>query len=266
MENTTGIYAIFQKEICAIPGMPTHTTTNVDIGIGQSSGHLDPDKYNPKDSRKEEIDAIDGKVNYVDSKKSNLYKPEDAEAHGSKNPMPNSSIDLIINNTDNNKEYGIKFGQIFRNVTKNKNYWYVQPFGKISNISVDREDGGTSEGATVLLGANAGQHATYGNGWTIRTMGMVEVSRSVLQGERPSDNLVANVNFMAKNKKFTGQVGLGTTVDNDKNFCRYVEGKFSYEFSKHVSAYAKVGTAEFCFDGENKNNIFQTALGAHINF
>ena len=268
MENSTGVYTIFQKEFNAAPGLPTHSKTHLDVGIGRKSGLLDPDEYNLKKRNVEEIDKIDDKEAYVNGKQSNLYPtPEDnTPPDGHRNPIPDTNIDLIIDDTDNHKEYGIKGAQIFRYQTQNNNYAFVQPYGKISNTVVDTPDDGSKEGITLLVGANAGQNITFGNGWKLKTKGMLEVSRSAISGDRPSDDLIANAKIIAENAKFKGELGVGTFLDNAKNYCRYIEAKIKYVFNNHISAYAKAGTAKFCFDGENSNKITQFAVGAHVNF
>ncbi len=267
MENSTGIYAIFQKEITAIPGKPKYTSTHVDVGIGRKSGLLNPDEYNPKNSKIEEIGGIDSKEAYVEGKQSNLYVPDDKPADGHKNPLPNSTIDLIIEDTNNHKEYGIKFAQYFGHKTKNNNYAFVQPFGKISNTVVEAENGDESkEGATLLLGANAGQNITFGNGWNLKTKGLLEVSRNILTGYRPSDTLIANARVIAENSKFKGELGIGTFIDSAKNFCNYAETKLSYVFNKHFNAYAKAGYASYRIDSHNQEKIFEAAIGARYTF
>ena len=261
MNNSTGIYAIIQKNICSIPGHPTRTTTSADIGIGRASGFLNPDEYNPKNKNVEEISNIDEQASWIDNKKSNLYNPDEIQPDGSKNPLPNSTINLIILDTDTHKEYGIKYGQMFRHTTKNRNYAFVQPFGKISNINVDSQ-----EGAIFLLGANAGQNITFGSGWNIKTKALVEASHKVLAGSKPSDYILANANISAENRNFMGQFAVGAFVDNTKKYCSYLETKLNYKFNKNFNVYAKAGVAKYKFDNQNDSKLFEAAVGAHYTF
>ena len=253
MHNGTGIFAILKKDITIIPGLPTQSNTNIDVGIGKASGLLNPDEYRKNDNT-QEIDKIDSAADYVDEQRSINYETNENDTG-----LDNIAVDLIISNTDEHKEYGIKGGYIFRH-TSNKNdnnYAFAMPFGAISNINVD-----SKEGANFVVGAHAGQNITFGNGWHVRTKALLEGSISVLSGNRPNDYVIANVHAEADKNKFAGQLSLGTFFDNAKKFCRFAEAELNYAFSKHWNANIKAGIANYRFDNEdNKSKLFQLVAG-----
>jgi len=259
MHNGTRIFAILKKHITAIPGLPTHSTTNVDVGIGKASGLLNPDEYNKKDKSLEEIDKIDSASEYIDEQRGKEYETDESSIG-----LDNTSVDLIISDTDEHKEYGIKGGYIFRHKSdkKDDHYSFVMPFGAISNINVN-----SKEGAKFVLGAHAGQNITFGNGWHIKTKALLEGSIGVLSGSRPNDYIIANAHMEANKNKFSSQLSLGTFFDNTKRFCRYAEAELNYAFSNHFNANIKAGITNYRFDSEDNNSkTFQLVAGVRYNF
>ena len=256
MHNDTGIYGIIQKDITRIPGLPTQTNTNINIGIGKASGMLDPDEYNKKNTSIEEISDIDDKAQSVESKESGAFEINLDDAG-----KPSTTIvNLIISDTDKNKEYGIKGGYIFRYTTKKQNYSFVMPYGQISNTSVD-----SNEGARLILGANAGQKANLVHGWEIKTKGVIEASRSVVTGSSPSDYVLANVNFKASKKDFDGEISAGGYCTNTRAFCKYIEAKIKYNVNDSLTLGLKGGYADSKFDTDS-NRMYQIAAGVHYKF
>lgn len=259
MHNSTNIYAILQKDLTVIPGLPTHSQTNIDVGIGKASGLLDPNEYNKKDKSLEEIDKIDSAANYIDGQRNRDYETDEKGVG-----LDNAALGLIVSNTDEHKEYGIKGGYIFRHISKknDNNYAFVMPFGAISNINVN-----SKEGAKFVVGAHAGQNITFGNGWQIRTKALLEGSIGVLAGSSPNNFVIANAHLEAYKNKFSGQLSLGTYFDNAKKFCRYAEAGINYEINKRLSANIKAGIADYKFSNEEgKNNIFQLVAGVKYAF
>ena len=255
--NSTGIYAIIEKDLNMIPGLPTSSKTHIKVGIGKESGLLDPDEYNPKNKNIENIDKIDVQEEFVESKEGSVYGIDDIDYKSVKN---NTVVNLIISDTDSCKEYGIKGGYIFRKVTKKENYAFAMPYGQISNTNAD-----SKEGVKFVLGANAGQNLNTKNGWNILTKGVLEASRHIVCGQRPSDYILGNINFKANNNKFNGEVSVGAYFDSDKTFCKYLESKVGYTINKNLSAGVKAGIANYKYS-TNENKDFQVAAGVHYTF
>ena len=254
MHNGTRIFAILKKDITVVPGLPTHSNMNIDVGIGKVSGFLNPDEYNKKDKSLKEIDNIDSASDYVDEQRSKDYETDENNVG-----LDNVAADLIIINTDEHKEYGIKGGYIFRHTSdkNDNNYAFVMPFGAISNINVDSKDG-----AKFVVGAHAGQNINFGSGWHIRTKALLESSISLLSGSKPNDYIIANAHIEADKNKFSGHISFGTFFDNTKKFCRFAETELSYTFNKHWDANIKAGIANYKFDNEeNKSKLFQLVAG-----
>lgn len=255
MHNSSKIYGILQKQIVIIPGLPTQTKTDIKVGIGDASGLLDPDAYNPKDKSIEEISEIDSASTYVEGKETDV-PTDDVEKASKKGDL---TVNLIIKDTDNDKEYGVKVGKVFRHASKNNNYSFIMPFAEVADINVD-----SNEGAKFLAGATAGQNISF-NGWNIKTKGVVEASRTVITGSRPSDNLLANVNIKAGKNNFDSEIAAGMYVDNTSTYCRYVEAKVKYAVNSHLTAGIKAGLAKYNYDA-NDNKICEIAAGVHYTF
>ena len=253
MHNASNIYGIMQKNITQIPGMPVQTSTDINIGIGQASGMLDMASYDPKDSSIENISDVD-QESYVTGNESGLF--DDVIDDESKKSGSNL-FSLVISDTDTTKECGFKFGRIFRK-NKGENRSFAMPYGQLSNICVN-----SNEGAKLILGAKAGQIFNT-NGWTLTSNGVGEVSRRVITGSRPSDYLLANVNFKAQKNKFSATVSGGCCYSNDNTHCIYGQGQLSYDATSSIKAYLKGGVADYNYDKDK--TIYQIAAGVHYTF
>ena len=256
MHNSTGLYAIIAKDITKVPGLPTQTNTNINIGFGKVSGMLNPDDYNKKDQSIEEISDIDQNAQTVENKESGTFE---LDPDNDKDIYNHTIVNLIISDSNNRKEYGIKAGRVFKFTSKEQNYSFVMPYGKISNTSVD-----SNEGLNLILGANAGQKANVGQ-WEFKTKGIVEASRNIMTGSRPSDYVLVNVNVKANKNNFNGELSTGGFYTNSNTYCKYFEAKFKYNMSKQLTLDIKGGIADSKFDNEG-SKLYQFALGANYSF
>ncbi len=270
MHNQSKIYGIIQKEITIIPGLPTQYHTNLNVGIGNSSGYLDPESYHDEDKLIEEISDIDNQAQNVENKESKIFDPE--EVKNSDN-SDNTIVNFIFEKTTNGYELGVKGGYIFKFTNENKNHYFILPYGQISNTSVEscNTNGETSEGAKFILGAHLGQTAELKNGWEIKTKGVIEASHTVSQRTSPNNYILGNVNFKARKNNFSGEVLFGGYYTRNNAFCACTELKAQYDLNKNVTLYLKGGFANYKFDDDNSNNdtknsITQIAVGGHFNF
>ena len=252
--NDTGLYAIIEKDINIVPGLPTQTVTNVNVGIGKNSGQLDPDSYKHDTSGVENIEDIDNAAEYVEGKESDASKMADD------NNKENTIINLIISDSDNTKEYGVKGGYIFRKA-KNNNYAFIMPYGQISNTNINSQ-----EGLKLILGTSAGQNITTSNGWNIKTKGTVECSRQVTTGQCPSDYVLANINFKAGKNNFSGEIGAGGYYDNNSTFSKYAELKVGYQINDSLAVGLKGGIAHYQYNADDENKKAEFAVNVSYNF
>lgn len=250
--NETGLYAIIQKKLNKCPGMPTHTETNINVGIGKASGLLDPGEH----KRSNDEETIDESASqFVEGKESKVFDPED------KSLTNETMVNLIIQDTNASKKYGIKIGRLLKYETKKENYAMVLPYGQISNTNTD-----SKEGAELILGVNAGQNTNTASGWNLKTKGVLEVSRQVQQGQSPSDYVLANINFKAAKKGFSGEMSAGAYIDNSA-YCKYVEAKVDYEINKNLKVSAKANKSHYKFStSEDENNFLQFVAGVNYSF
>lgn len=254
--NLTGMYAIIQKDINMVPGLSTQTVTNINVGIGQNSGYLEPDSYKHDTGSVDNIEDIDGAAGYVEGKESDASKmAEDKE-----NENKNTVINLIISDTGNTKEYGVKGGYIFRK-SKNNNYAFIMPYGQISNTNIN-----SAEGLKLILGTNAGQNITTSNSWNIKTKCVVECSRQITCGQKPTDYALANVNFRAAKNKFSGEAAVGGYLDNKSTFSQYAELKASYAVNDKISFGVKGGLAHYQYDKNDENKKAEFAVTLNYGF
>ena len=255
MENNTKLRLGFQKDITKIPGLPAQNNTHMDIGIGDESGYLDENKYNRREKTDIEETLENDKIGDLDP----LPKGEDIEIDTNNSEKPqNTVIKLIISDTSEKKEYGINAGYIFRKVTQKRNYAFIMPYGTISNLNVD-----SNEGIKMALGVNTGNHVDCDNGWNYTTKGMLEVMREAINGSRPSDNLLANINFKAAKKKFSGELSFGTYLNSNNTDCKYAEAKVYYQANENLKIGLKAAAADYKFDND-RQNIY--AITAGVNY
>ena len=253
--NKTKLYGTLNKKITIIPGTKTLTDTDVNIGIGDESGYLDPKNYKRQKSNIEETLDND-KIGSLDP----LPAGEDVEIDTTSDKPKNTVVKLIISDTNNNKEYGIYGGYIFRKVTPKQNYAFIMPYAQISDLNID-----SNEGVKFMLGLNTGNHVNYANGWEISTKGMIEVSREAISGSGPSDYLLSNINFKANKNNFSSEIGIGALVNNQKTDCKYIEAKVKYKFNDRLNAGLKVAAADYKFDKE-RQRVYQIAAGVNYSF
>ena len=262
MHNETGIYGIFKKDITFVPGLPTQTNTDIKIGIGKSSGYLNFDEYNTEDKSVQEISDIDSTAEEVTNQESGIFDDVDTD---DTTEYGNTIVNLVIEDTNSHKEYGIKGGYLFGHTTKNNNHSFVLPYGQISNVTETADDGSNKEGAKLIAGTHVGQKANVGNGWQISTKGLVEASRTVMTGSRPSDYILANVCFKANKNNFNSEVSTGGFYTNSGTNCKYAEVKIGYNVNDKLSVNLNGGYANTKFDNDN-TELYQIAGGVSYKF
>lgn len=251
MHNNSNIYGILRKEIRIIPGLPTQTNTNINIGIGKSSGLLNPEEYDRTEYENvDEIEDVDNAAEAVDQKESKVFDEDTIKSKSNNDKI----INLVISDTENNQEYGIKFGKIYKHTTKNNNHSFIMPYGQLSNVTVSSQ-----EGAKLILGANMGQIANLTSGWEIKSKGVVEASRTVVTGTSPSDYLLANVNFRANKNGFSADLSAGGFITNAQTYCKYLEAKIKYNINNHLTLGLNGGIADYNTD--DSKNLWQVAAG-----
>ena len=262
MHNETGIYGIIKKDITFVPGLPTQSNTDINIGIGKSSGYLDFEEYNTEDKSVQEINDIDNTAEEVKNQESGIFDDVDTD---DTSKYGNTIVNLVIEDTNSKKEYGIKGGYLFGYTTKNNNHAFVLPYGQISNVTEVADDGTNKEGARLIAGVNAGQKANFGNGWQISTKGLVEASRTVMTGSHPSDYILANVCFKANKNNFNSEISAGGFYTNSGTYSKYAELKVGYNVNDKFSVNLNGGYANSKFGNDN-NELYQFAGGISYKF